>query len=63
MEDREYDVDQYKPELSMLEEESYDQESVDKLLSVCVQLPRGDGLEHGTALGRKCMQSGHLVFH
>ena len=62
MEDREYDVDQYKPELSMLEEESYDQESVDKLLSACVQLPRGDGLEHGTVLGRKCMQSGHLVF-
>jgi hypothetical protein len=47
----------------MSEKESNDQESVDKLLSACVQLPREDGLEHGKVIGKKCKQGSHLVVH
>ena len=58
MECAEHAVDQYEPELSMLEAESYDKESFDKLISAHVLLPRGEGVEHGKVIGRKCDQDG-----
>ena len=42
----------------MPEAERYDEESFDKLLSVHVLLPRGEGVEHGQVIGRKCDQDG-----
>ena len=58
MECAKHAVDQYKPELSMPEAESYDIESFDKLLSAHVLLPRGEGVEHGKVIGRKHDQDG-----
>ena len=63
IEDAEPVVCQYKPELSMPESEKYDKESFDKLLPAHVFMPRGDGWEHDTVIGRKCDQDGHLVGH
>ena len=56
-------VDQYEPESSMPEAESYDEESLDKLLSAHMLLPRGEGLEHGVDIGRKHDKGGYPVGH
>ena len=57
MECAEHTVDHYEPESSMPEAESYDKESFDKLLSAqCMLLPRGEGVEYGKGIGRKCYQ-------
>ena len=58
MECAKHAVDQYEPESSMPEAESYDKESFDRLLSAHVLLPRGEGVEHGKVIGRKCDQDG-----
>ena len=63
MECAEHAVNQNEPELSMPEAESYDKESFEKLLSAHVLLPRGEGVEHGKVLGRKCDQDGCPVGH
>ena len=63
MECAKHAVDQYEPESSMPEAESYDKESLDKLLSAHVLLPRGEGVEHGKVIGRKCDQDGRPVGH
>ena len=59
----EHTVNQYEPESSMPEAESYDKESLDKLLSAHVLLPRGEGVEHGKVIGRKHDQDGYPVGH
>ena len=56
MECAKHAVDQYEPEFSMPEAESHDEESFDKLLSAHVLLPRGEEVEHGKVIGRKCDQ-------
>ena len=61
MECAKHTVNQYEPESSMPEAESYDKESVDKLLSAHVLLPRGEGVEHGKVIGRKRDQDGRPV--
>ena len=58
MECAKHAVDQYEPELSMPEAENYDKESLDKLLSAHVLLPKGEGVEHGKVIGRKRDQDG-----
>ena len=63
MDDAEHNVNQYNSELSMSESENYDKESFDNLLSAHVLQPRGDGFEHGTAIGRKHDQDCNLVNH
>ena len=63
MECAKHTVDQYEPESSMSEAESYGKESFDKLLSAHVLLPRGEGVEHGKAIGRKRDQDGGPVGH
>ena len=63
MECAKHAVNQYEPELSMLEAESYDKENCDKLLSAHVLLPRGEGVEHGKVIGRKRDQDGCPVGH
>ena len=59
MEDTEHAVNQFKAESSILEVENYDKESLNKLLSAHMLLPRGDRLEHVTFMGRNCHQDGH----
>ena len=63
MECAKHTVDQYEPESSMPEAEKYDKGSFDKLLSAHVLLPRGEGVEHGKVIGRKCDQDGCLIGH
>ena len=63
MECAKHAVDQYEPESSMPEAESYDKESLDKLLSVHVSLPRVEGVEHVKDIGSKCDQDGCPVGH
>ena len=63
MECAKHAVNQYEPELSMPEAESYDKESFDKLLSVHVLLSRGEGVEHGKVIGRNFDQDGCPVGH
>ena len=58
MECAEHAVNQYEPESSIPEAESYDKESLDKLISAHVLLPRGEGVEHGKVIGRKRDQDG-----
>ena len=48
----------------MPEAESYDKESLDKLLSAQhMLLPRGEGVEHGKVIGRKRDQDSHPIGH
>ena len=63
MECAEHAVNQYEPESPMPEAESYDKESLDKLISVHVLLPRGEGVEHGKVFGRKRDQDGCPIEH
>ena len=58
MECAKHAVNQYEPESSMSEAESYDKESFDKLLSAHMLLSRGEGVEHGKVIGRKHDQDG-----
>ena len=60
MQDANHTVNQYKPALSMPEEENYINESFDKLLSSLVIANRSWS-EHGTAIGRKCDHDSNLV--
>ena len=54
--------DQYEPFVNAGGRE-LGQKNVNKLPSMLVIFPSGQGLEHGTVIGRKCDQDGHPVGH